>query len=362
MKFHALTLCLASTLVASAASAQDNRTYKDKMHSEMRTDERVDRSSWPIQKPFYTERNWQHNRGGTYTQRFPFFKEKTWAYGPVTEVIPERIAFYTDLPPLTEVAAKIQELHHHNAMEAAEVQALANRARALGWTNIAAVYDQIASDHMKGATVAANWLTDSGFPAPAMPTTATVADTITETEVRSSIDRLLSMHERKYTETLDKLHNEKSTTVRGLYLVQLTTISRHIDLLEILKSDVERGRRDLSNRLASMLDATRNTRTASQWDTMIFEEEWALLAFTPDTTIAAPYFVPPQPEIQIVERPVIVERIVERPVPAPAPAPLEVTSVPKPAYQEATIETTTPRSTVAGQRQTRTRRARRPAK
>jgi len=352
MKFHALFLCLAGTLIAVGASAED------RMINATRTDERVDRSSWPHQNGFQTNRNWDRVRAGRFTQYYPYYKEGAVSYGPVATIIPERIAFYTDLPPLSEVAAKIQEIHHHNAMEAAELRGLATRARTLGWTNIAAVYEQIASDHVKGATMASNWLTDNQFPAPAMPSdTTTVADTMSETDLRASVDRVLDMHVKSYNETLDKLHNEKSSTVRGMYLMQLTTISKHIDWLEMLDRDVDRDRRDLTARLASELDATRTTRTAREWETMIFEEEWAAISTTTDTTVAqTPYVVQPDAEIQIVEKPVIVERIVEVPAPAPAPVAQPIVSVPAPMPQPFIQNETQPRTSVAGRRQTRTRR------
>lgn len=354
MKFHALTLCLAGSLFAVGAAAED------KTHSRMHSDtavagERVDHSSWPFAKPFKVHNQWTKN---TYTQQYPFYKEGSVAYGPVAKIVPDRIAFYLDLPPLSEVAAKIQEIHHHNAMEAAELRSLANRARALGWTNIAAVYDQIASDHSKGATFAANWLTDNNFPAPAMPSTVTVADTMSEADIRNSVDRILDMHIKAYDETLTKLHNEKSSTVRGMYLMNLVTISRHIDWLEMLNSDVDRNRRDLSARLASELDATRTTRTAREWETMIFEEEWALYSTTTGPAIAqTPYVVPPDAEIVVVEKPVYIERIVTAPAPQPTFTATETRSV------ETVPVIAAPPAAVAGQREVRTRRpARRPAK
>lgn len=360
MKFHAMTLCAAAALLTSAAFAQDtHRMHNDRVDGvRAASNETVDHSSWPLVKPFKTD----GYRDRRFTQEFPNYKENAWAYGPVADM-PDRMVFYPDLPSLSEVAAKIEDIHRHNAAEASEVRALANRARALGWNNIAAVYDQIASDHMRGATMASNWLLENNFTIPAGPSTVTVADNLSESEVAGSIDRLIDMHVKSYNDTTDKLHNEKSSTVRGMYLMQLTTIQRHLNLLRLLDRDVDRGRRDLSARLQSELDTTRTARGINEWNDMIFQEEWEIISTTYPTTVAqTPYVVPPDTEIRIVEKPIIVERVVERPVPVEQPAaqPAPVFTAPPTTVQAETIQPA-PKTSVAGRRQTRVR-PRRPAK
>lgn len=355
MKFHAMALCLAGTLVAGGALAQDTRTDMDRMHNEGR----VDHSSWPTQKPFVTSgKSSQHI---THTQYFPFYKEDAVGANRVAYDDMGPWTYYTDLPPLSDVAAKVTQIHDMNAREASEVRALATRASALGWSNIAAVYNQIASDHQTGATVAANWLTENHFTVPAEPATAAVADTMSEADVRNSVDRLLDEHIKEYNETLDKLHSEKSSTVRGLYLMNLAAIQQHITWLQELQHDISSDRRDLSARLSASLDSTRGAHSLTEWNDMIINETWAQIQTTPPTeaVATAPYVVPPDAQPQIVEKPVIIERIVERPAPPPAP----VTVTPAPAPQP--VITPAPRTNVAGERQIRaqrTRRHRRPAK
>lgn len=334
MKFHAVALCLAGTLAAGTAYAQD------KMHHE---------STYSTQTyTGYTDTDWNkaewQRLGYVKSDIYPYFRE----------------VMFPDLPSTAEVAAKVRDFNESNRREAAELRALGSRSRTAGFENVALVYEHMAQDHDRGADWAREWLVARAFTVPAEPTITLAADVTPETSIQQQID----MHCKHYCDAKEQLRTERSSHVRGLRLMTMATSLEHISLLETLDSDVDRGRRTLSARLQAMMDGSLVAGSREEFYSRIDTEEreyWASIAppaETYDTAIAADVpaaestarevYVDREVE-KIVEKPVYVERIVEKPI-------------------YITLERPAMTSKVAGSRQStrRTRttaaRARRPAK
>jgi hypothetical protein len=268
----------------------------------------------------------------------------TYTYAGETLYI--RDVLYPDLPPVSEVAAKVTEITENNKKEAAELMAAAARARTDGWTNVAAVYEHMATDHNRGAEMTSNWLVSHGYNPPAAPAATTVADM----PVRESIPYWIEHHQHMFEQAREKRQGERSSTVRGLHLMTMATTLNHISLLQSLQRDVALDRKTLSARLEAEMNPTATVMTEERL-TRIVEEERAVYG-TP--TYTAQQLNPPViVEERVVERTVevpverVVERIVEKPVER---------IVEKPVY----IERPAPAARTAGQRQTV--RKRRPAK
>ncbi|HEU4754146.1 MAG TPA: hypothetical protein VFU47_13635, partial [Armatimonadota bacterium] len=236
MKFHALALCLTGVLATGIAAAAD-----DMSHDQMRSDSRIMR---------------EHDR----------MMDGTYSYAG--ETIYVRDVLYPDLPPVSEVAQKVADITEHNKREAAELAALAGAARTQGWENIAAVYDHMAQDHVRGADMTSNWLVSYGYTPPPAPTISLAA----ETNVRDSIQQQIDMHTQLFEESREKRMNERSSTVRGLLLMDMATALNHISLLQSLQRDVSFDRRTLSARLEAQMNPTAvalNEQTLARID-----EEW----------------------------------------------------------------------------------------
>lgn len=303
MKLHAVALCLIGTLAASAAPADELR------HT----------SSTTTVSTF------------TYTEEYPYFRE----------------VLYPDLPTVREIGEKVAMFNEHNRKHAAELRALADRSRTGGYTNIAEVYTFMAKDHDRGAQTATNWLVNCGCPVPAEPT-VTLASDITP---RTSIEQQIDMHMKAYDDATKALETEKSFTVRGLYLMQMATSARHISILRELGHDTSIGRKELSARLQGMMDTTTITTASSynEWIERVVTEDqeyFASLQPTPIIVAEQPAIEEPAPTERVVTREVIVEKQVDR-------------IIEKPVYIERIVERPAPSTTrVAGRRQTvRHRRA-----
>lgn len=361
MKFHAMTLSLvalaATSVMADHTKDQTMRSDRMMKNDTARMDERVDHSTYPAFRDFATDSAGPRAfKKRTYTQEYPFYRQGSFTYTPKTEVDPwVRTAIYPDLVPVREVAAKVAEIQAENAREAAEFRAYAAKARSQGWTNVAAVYDYIAGDHERTAAKTANWLSDNNCPAPAVVTAAS-----TDMSLDASVDHMIAMHESKFIDISTKLKTEKSETVRGLLIAQMTTISDHLRILRTLDRDMGLGRRELSAQLQSMMETTRTAHTSQEWSEMIAREDSGFYQTSSTSFAQTPYVIPAdiQSEPRIVERTVTVERIVEKPVYVE-----RIVERPVYAAPNTTIETqSTVKARVAGQRQTRSRGARRPAK
>lgn len=230
-----------------------------------------------------------------------------------------RPIYFPDLQPAEVTAAKIQQIVAMNQQEAAELRALAARARTTGWENIAYVYDAMADDHVAAAGQGTTWLAMHQFPAPAPPQATLAADVAPET----TVDQQIAEHQREFEEALAARRGEPSPAVRGLWLLTAATAARHLSLLRTLDTEVERGRRVVSARLRSMVEPGFMATDIEALAARIAQEDRELLGITTEVAAAptpaeAPAAAAPAPQPQvverIVERPVIVERVVEKPV------------------------------------------------
>ena len=320
MKLHALALCLAGTMVTAVAVRADDTTHYQSVRSGPNGTTITD--------------SYSSTSDGT---PFRYTTESGW----VREVI------YPNLPSESYVASRVQDLVRQNQQEVADLQAMGGRARTAGWENISTVYDVMIQDHQRGINQASTWLTARNFDVPSMPSSMTAADVAPEV----SVDKQIQMHQMMFNESLDNLHNERSSTVRGLLLMNAATAERHISLLETLNRDITLGRHNMS----AMLQWELNPTASSDMLARIESEESALYKVT-----VAEVTITPAP--QVAETPPAPEEVA--PAPAPAPAPVAVAPAPAPAPQVTQNRTFVNQpSRVAGQRQTTTRRrrARRPA-
>jgi hypothetical protein len=265
-----------------------------------------------------------------------------------------RTVLFPDLPDERYVAEQVARMTENNRREAAELRALAERARTAGWQNIAAVYDHMAGDHTRSAEHTTTWLVNNNYAVPPEPTITLAADT----DPHESVHHMIQHHERLFNEALERRRGERSSTVRGLHLMNATTAARHLSLLRMLDRDIEvLNRRTLSARLEWELNPTYVASNFNQLMTRIDEEESAIFR---RTTVAET----PAPEPVVVER--IVERIVEKPVEVIVEKPVErivERVVEKPVYIERIVYRDRPANgRVAGTRQTRPATRRRPAK
>jgi len=130
-----------------------------------------------------------------------------------------RQVLFPEVPSYEEVAAKVTDLVQKQRQEAAELQALAPRARTAGFTNVVTVYDRMAQDHLKLATAGENWLSRHNFPVPPAPAAAPAADVAPE----KTVDQQMEMHQKAFNEVLEARHGEKSTTVRTMELAAAAT-------------------------------------------------------------------------------------------------------------------------------------------
>jgi hypothetical protein len=260
----------------------------------------------------------------------------------------ERIYFlgnlYPDLEPLDVVATKVSDIVVKQNTEVVHLTAMVPAARTAGFTNIVAVYDEMATDHTRLAQFGTEWLTKHGYPVPAMPTAEAAAF-----EPAAGVDHMIEIHEAAFDEALARRRTERSSTVRGMLLWSAATTNRHISWLRTLDSDVERGRKTLSARLEATL--TGNSRDVLV-ERMIEEERSYFATITPPQQVVLEQVV----EVPVpVERVVTVEKVVEVPVEKIVEKPVIVERV---VEKERIVYRDRPVSRVAGQRQS----IRRPAK
>jgi hypothetical protein len=323
MKFSALTLGLA--LVCGAALADHTKMKASDRKYDSRGVTTYSSTTWttsPMTSPPATGEYTIHRTvAGTY-------------YTP---------AIYTDIPSVSEVASKVSEIITKQQHEIAMLQALAPRARTAGFDNVGTVYDVMIADHQRLAGQGSNWLVAYHQPVPSAPATMTVSDVAPE----ASVDQQIDMHVKSFNESLDRMHNERSSTVRGLLLMGAATAARHITLLRTLDSDIDLGRKTVSARLNMLLGPTGIA--SSELLTRTVEEETAYWqAHNPPVVAYTPPPIPAQPQVAEVPPPA--------PAPQPAIQPAPVTTVETPAITRPIPM----RSAVAGRKQT-IRRTRRPA-
>ncbi len=325
MKLHALALCLLGTMATAVASSAD--------HTSMRGSSESTRSSM-------IETYDSATTGGT---PYRYTTQSGW----VREVI------YPDLPSEREVADKVAQIVTQNQQEIAELQAASGRARTAGWENIPTVYDMMAQDHLRAVNMGDQWLTSHNFDAPTPPAAATAADMAPE----ASVDHQIAMHQQMFDDSLNRAHGERSSTVRGMLLMNAATAARHISMLEMLDQDVTLGRKDLSARMQWEMNPSFMASNRAELMTRI-EEEYRTMYHITDTPVAeaAVTTVEEAPAPAVQPEPPVAE--------APAPAPAPVAQAPAPVVTPVTPERrvyVNPPARVAGRRQTRYRRARRPA-
>jgi hypothetical protein len=322
MKLHALALCLAGTMVTAVAVRADDTTQYHSVRSGPNGTTMVD--SYSV-----------HSDGMPYR----YTTEEGW----VREVI------YPNLPTESYVASKVQDIVRQNEQEVADLRSEGARAHTAGWENISTVYDVMIQDHQRAIDQGSTWLTARNCDCPAMPSATTAADVAPE----ASVEKQIEMHQMVFNESLDSIHNERSSTVRGMLLMSAATAARHISLLETLDRDVSLGRHNLSAALSNELNPTASSDMLARIET----EESALYK-----TTVAEVVITPAPEV--VEAPEAPEapQVAATPAPAPAPAPA---ATPAPAPAPTVVERRTfvnQPAKVLGQRQTTgRRRARRPA-
>jgi len=320
MKLHALALCLAGTMVTAVAVRADDTTQYHSVRSGPNGTTVVDSYS-------------SHSDGTPYR----YTTEEGW----VREVI------YPNIPSESYVASKVQDIIRQNEQEIADLRTEGARAHTAGWENISTVYDVMVQDHQRAVDQSATWLTARNFDVPSMPSATTAADVAPE----ASVDKQIEMHQMVFNESLDNTHSERSSTVRGMLLMNAATAARHISLLETLDRDVSLGRHNLSAALSNELNPTASADMLARIET----EESALYK----TTVAAVVITPAPVEAEVPEAPAPV--VAQAPVPAPAPAPAVVAPAPAPTVVERRTFVNQP-AKVLGQRQTTgRRRARRPA-
>jgi hypothetical protein len=337
MKFPALALCLAGTLVSgSAAFADHTKDHDSYSGSTISTDRPVDAEAL---------RNWYRNPD-------PNLRDP---YTGVSIHAGERLYFRDVLFPELQderiVAQQVSEIVAKQQEEIAALNALAPRAQTAGYENISTVYQHMAMHHSHLADFGSSWLSQRGYNVPTAPTTVAAADT----EPVSSIEQQIAIHEKSLNDALEMRRQSKSSTVRTMLLWAATATTDHLALLRTLDTDVDMNRKTLSASLRmQMAEPGTSVATRSELIEQYLVEERTRFPQEPgpDVTVVE---IEKQIEVpvtveRIVEKPVVVERVVEK-------------VVEKPVY----IQQPAPRQTVtqrtAGRRQSTMRvRSRRPAK
>jgi hypothetical protein len=162
-----------------------------------------------------------------------------------------------------------------------------------------------------------------------------------------TLDHVIAMHQDVFNSCLERRHNERSSTVRGMLLWEAATANRHISWLRVADHDIELGRKGVSGRLRAAMNTDITT------DKLVAE------ITTEDREV---FGVIQQPQVieQVVEVPVPVEKVVtvERVVEKPVEKIVERV-VEKPVYVDRIVEKPVYiKNKVAGRRST----YRRPAK
>lgn len=341
MKFPALALCLAGTLVSSGAAfadhTEDHTSYSG---STISTDRPVDAEAL---------RNWYRNPDPNL--RDPYTGVSIHA----GEHLYYRDVLFPELQDERIVAQQVSEIVSKQQEEIAALNALAPRAQTAGYENISTVYQHMATHHSRLADFGSSWLTQRGYSVPTAPTTVAAADV----EPTASIDQQIAMHEKALNDALEMRRQSKSSTVRTMLLWSAVSTTDHLALLRTLDSDVDMDRKTLSASLRmQMAEPGTSVATNSELIEQYLAEERARFPQEPGPDVQVVEIekrieVPVEVE-KIVEKPVVVEKVVEK-------------IVEKPVYiqQPAPAQAVTPRTTqrVAGRRQSTMRvRARRPAK
>lgn len=319
MKFHALALGVAGALVSGAAFADHNMM--------------------PTAGARQYEQPGVMSYQGTTYYHWPMTTRPTTGAYTIHRTVAGTFytpAIYNDLPSIGEVGAKVSEIVTKQRQEVAMLSALAPRARTAGFDNIGTVYDVMIRDHQRIVGQGSNWLVSWHQPVPAEPMATMAADITPE----ASVDQQIDMHQQSFNEALDGMHNERSSTVRGLMLESASTAAHHISLLRTLDSDVEMGRKTVSARLNLILSPTGTSQTDLLASSVTEETEY-WQAHNPPVVAYTP---PPAPAPEVAQAP--------PPAPAPevvpAPAPPIVATTPAPMPY---IRPTPMRSRVAGRMQ-----------
>lgn len=277
MRFQALTLCLAGSLLvgmaAVAARADHMRPTGDP--DSLGTVNKDARLGTMWDEDMQWVRHYDVIRPGeSYTPGRPLVFVEDRSYWAIDR----------DFPKMSYVAEKVSAIVTKQRTEEAELRALAPRAQTAGWENIQTVYDFMATDHARLADFGSAWLTRYGFPVPSTPTITAAADMSPE----QSIDHVISMHWDAFNAAIQQRQGEKSTTVRGMLLWSATTALRHISLLQELDREVDFGRRTISALLRSEMEPgwMADNRTALM--ERIYEEEYQISRIDtfPSTTVA----------------------------------------------------------------------------
>lgn len=345
MKIPTLACCLAGVLVTGAAACQDGGGADRPAPVSRSGDYVPDLKSRSGERQMSDRELRDHYRRQDHTLRDRYTGVSVHAGARLHS----RDILFPELQDEQMVADKVAEIITKQRKEAAELQAMAPAARTVGFENVSTVFDYLAADHTTLADFGARWLSDRGYPVPAVPIETTVADSPAD-----SVEHQLRMHEQALQEALDKRRNETSSTVRGMLLWGATTTTHHLSLLRTLDRDVDLGRKTTSAMLRMQLTpAGVATASSTELIEQYIAEERAL--FPPPPAPVVQTVVEERIVERIVEKPVIVEKIVERVVEKPVIVEKIVDRV---VYVDRPAGT----SRVAGQRQTTRARARRPAK
>lgn len=324
MKFPALALCLAGTLVAGAAARADHDHHK------------------MSGKTSDMYRSGDPNERDRYTGASVYAGERLY----------HRDVLFPELQDERTVAQQVSEILSMQQEEIAMLNALAPRAQTAGFTNISTVYEHMAGDHAQLVAFGSNWLTARGYPVPAAPTTVDVADNAPEITVQQQI----ATHQQMLDHALMMRRESPSSTVRGLLLWGATGTTQHLSLLRTLERDVDLGRKELSAALRIQL-AEPGTLTASNSELIeqYVAEERAQFA-TEETAVAE---TQPAPEaaLPVTEAPTPDAPVVEAPAATPAPAPTVTQPQAQPQARpqpddNGAITTPSPSTRVMGRRQT----------
>jgi hypothetical protein len=338
MKFPALALCVASSLVASGAAYADHaKNHTSYSGSTISTDQPVDAT---------VLRNWYRNPDANirdpYTGVSIHAGERLWS----------RDVLFPELQDERTVAQQVSDIVAKQQMEIATLNALAPRAQTAGYENINSVYQHMAMHHSHLADFGSSWLSQRGYTVPTAPTTVSVADT----EPAASIDQQIAMHEKMLDEAMKMRRESRSSTVRTMLLWGATATMDHLSLLRTLDRDVDLNRKTLSAALRlQMAETGTSVASNSELIEQYLAEERARFpmeagADVQIVKIERTIEVPVEVE-KIVEKPVIVEKVVEK-------------IVEKPVYiQQPAVAARPAKQQVAGRRQSTMRvRARRAAK
>jgi len=317
MKFPALALCLAGTLVAGAAARADHDHHK------------------MSGKTSDMYRSGDPNERDQYTGASIYAGERLY----------HRDVLFPELQDERTVAQQVSEIVAMQQQEIADLTALAPRAQTAGFENISTVYHYMADHHTELANFGSNWLSARGYPVPTAASSVTVADTAPEITVQQQI----AMHQQMLDHALMMRKSSSSSTVRGMLLWGATTTTQHLSLLRTLDRDVDLGRKTASAALQIQL-AEPGTLTASNTDlveqyvaeerTLFATEETAVAETQPAPEVAQPVTEAPAPDAPVVEAPAA--------TPAPAPAP----TVTQPQPNNGAVTRPSPSSQVMGRRQT----------